>query len=67
MSQSPLLRRGPLSDTIWCITNYVRSVDGSLIMVREKHDVTDQFDALVAEFAALQTQESRDTTTEGET
>lgn len=41
-----LLRRGPFSDRIYALTKY--RVQGKAIVVTEKHDVTEDFNALAA-------------------
>ena len=48
MSQQPLLRRGGLSKTVWCITRYRVDAQGR-IHAQEKHDVTEDYQRLVAE------------------
>lgn len=45
---NPLLVRGPLSDRVFIVTRY-KVHGGGRIEALTKYDVTDQFDALVAD------------------
>ena len=45
--QQPMLMESPLTKRVYVVTSYVDEGDG-LFTAREKHDVTEQFDALAA-------------------
>ena len=45
--QEPMLMQSPLSKRVYVVTSYVDEGDG-LFTARQKHDVTEQFDALAA-------------------
>lgn len=45
--QQPMLMESPLTKRVFVVTSYVDEGDG-LFTAREKHDVTEQFDALAA-------------------
>ena len=43
--QEPMLMESPLTKRVYVVTSYKR-LDGGAFLAREKHDVTEQFDAL---------------------